>query len=402
MSTASYNNIRVNEGCAIGTIIAFAGDAGSIPRGWVACDGRLYDGDDYDQLYAILGNFYGGDAPNFRVPKLAGATADIHTNHTNVQPGVNMPQAYKDYIDNTAGAPNSDYIAVNSESSFDLRVEIIPDQADTRLSCVVEDITLNTPFYSGIVAFVPRLLGDHHFGTHSHGGTYKSVNRDPTIYGLQTSGGAPEGTTYSQSNDVKNYPCESNGNNGYGPNNNGTSYTVVTGRSSGIGRITNGNQWGTGIKLHGSGYDLNSFATGHVQGADVGDSWTLPSNFPDTPGFSFPARNLIASGSDCIERSKTINGSLLVGGGGSGPFGYTVCLNSNSDTWQGGGFAHTHPSIQYDIEKGSIQAPNSIFVNNVSLGDVKPINSATEDVATILFESTAGVSANLIYIIRAY
>lgn len=395
MATASYNNIRVNEGCAIGTIIAFAGDSGSIPKGWVACDGRLYNGNDYDQLYAIIGNFYGGDAPNFRVPKLQGATADIHTSHTNVQPGTNMPQSYKDYVDDDAGAPNSDYITVNKESSFDLRVEIIPDQVDTRFSCVIEDITLNTPFYSGVVAFVPRLLGDHHFGTHSHGGTYKSVSRDPNIYGLTTSGTPPAGVTYSLSNNVKNYPCESNGNNGYGPNNNGTSYTVVTGRTSGIGRITTGNQWGTNIKLHGSGYDLNSYATGHVQGADVGDNWTLPTNFPGTPGFSFPARNLIASGSDCVEKSKTINGI-------GGPFGYTVCLNNNSDTWAGGGFAHSHSSVTYDIEEGSIQAPNTIFINNVSLGDVKPINSAVEDIATILFESTTGVSANLIYIIRAY
>ena len=77
MPSESYNNVRVNEGCAIGTIIAFAGGVGSVPKGWLPCDGRLYNGSDgsngqvrgYDQLYAVIGNRYGGDAPNFKVPK---------------------------------------------------------------------------------------------------------------------------------------------------------------------------------------------------------------------------------------------------------------------------------------------------------------------------------------------
>ena len=423
MPSESYNNVRVNEGCAIGTIIAFAGGVGAVPRGWLPCDGRLYNGSPdtgYDQLYAVIGNRYGGDSPNFKVPKLQGATADLKAGYAN-QPGGGAPAEYEQYLGYENGTPNTnvneDFRAVNTESTFDLRVEILPVE-ETRFSCIVEDITLNEPSFSGTISFVPRLLGDHHFGIHSHGGTYPSIKRDPQLFGLRIDGAADEGVSFSQSEDVKNYPCESNGNYGYGPDNTGCSYVVVAGNTSGIGSISNininnsndqvnyGNNvfWGTSNKSTGSGnYGTNIFAQGHVQGADVGESWNLPSNFPDSPDFSFPARNKIDPfNSNCRDRVISRIGYTEPDEANAGTdyFGYPVCLNNNNDTW--GGFAHTHPTVTYDINMGSVKAPSTIFINNVTIGDVQPVNSAFEEVANIVFDATEGVSANLLYIIRAY
>ena len=152
-------------------------------------------------------------------------------------------------------------------------------------------------------------------------------------------------------------------------------------------------------------YGKNRFAQGHVQGADVGENWNLPSNFPDSPDFSFPARNLIDPfNSNCRDRVLTRSGYTTpdedTSSNPSGIFGYPVCLNNNNDTWSG--FAHDHPTVTYDINIGSIKSSNTIFINNVTIGDVKPVNSAFTEVANIVFDSTEGVSANLLYIIRAY
>lgn len=51
---------------------------GFIPRGWVACDGRLLQVRDHQALYSVVGNTYGGDGKiNFAVPNLNGR-APIH------------------------------------------------------------------------------------------------------------------------------------------------------------------------------------------------------------------------------------------------------------------------------------------------------------------------------------
>lgn len=60
----------------IGEIRVFS--FGFIPRGWVACDGRLLQVRDHQALYSVVGNTYGGDGKiNFAVPNLNGR-APIH------------------------------------------------------------------------------------------------------------------------------------------------------------------------------------------------------------------------------------------------------------------------------------------------------------------------------------
>jgi len=44
------------------------------PRGWIKCDGALLPIQQYDTLYALIGNKFGGDGrTNFGVPNLQGA-----------------------------------------------------------------------------------------------------------------------------------------------------------------------------------------------------------------------------------------------------------------------------------------------------------------------------------------
>ena len=59
---------RVYTSTPIGIIQAFSGT--TIPRGFLLCDGQSYAVKDYPDLYAVIGNTYGGDTENFNVPNL--------------------------------------------------------------------------------------------------------------------------------------------------------------------------------------------------------------------------------------------------------------------------------------------------------------------------------------------
>lgn len=43
-----------------------------VPQGWLPCDGSIYTVAQYQVLYAVVGNQYGGDSKNFAVPDLCG------------------------------------------------------------------------------------------------------------------------------------------------------------------------------------------------------------------------------------------------------------------------------------------------------------------------------------------
>lgn len=52
----------------LGTVLSFAGQ--TAPNGYLLCDGKSYAVADYPDLYAVIGNTYGGDSTNFNVPNL--------------------------------------------------------------------------------------------------------------------------------------------------------------------------------------------------------------------------------------------------------------------------------------------------------------------------------------------
>ena len=52
----------------LGTVLSFAGQ--TAPHGYLLCNGASYKVADYPDLYAVIGNTYGGDSTNFNVPNL--------------------------------------------------------------------------------------------------------------------------------------------------------------------------------------------------------------------------------------------------------------------------------------------------------------------------------------------
>ena len=63
-----------DNGVPVGTIISFAAGSTKVPEGWLLCDGTEYDGNlpEYQQLYSIIENTWGGTGTAFNVPELRG------------------------------------------------------------------------------------------------------------------------------------------------------------------------------------------------------------------------------------------------------------------------------------------------------------------------------------------
>lgn len=68
-----YNDANIKaeiakNGTPVGCIFPFAGI--NLPVGYLLCNGASYKVADYPDLYAVIGNTYGGDTVNFNVPNL--------------------------------------------------------------------------------------------------------------------------------------------------------------------------------------------------------------------------------------------------------------------------------------------------------------------------------------------
>jgi hypothetical protein len=73
VNVSTINAISVLDlGNPVGTIISFA--AWNPPAGYLRCDGQSYPIATYPRLYSVIGNTYGGTAPNFNVPDCLGKT----------------------------------------------------------------------------------------------------------------------------------------------------------------------------------------------------------------------------------------------------------------------------------------------------------------------------------------
>lgn len=59
-------------GAPIGMVVSYSGPAGSVPTGWLLCDGASYDVNLYPELFALIGTAYGSDPNRFKVPDLRG------------------------------------------------------------------------------------------------------------------------------------------------------------------------------------------------------------------------------------------------------------------------------------------------------------------------------------------
>ncbi len=177
----------------IGTVMPWGGQSSfgnlpnNIPTGWIVCDGRTFEANDFPLLASMIGNTYGPtddsivgnfpdyeDGDTFRVPNLNGRSmVDLEKSYlqdSKYQFG--QPDAESvigDLIsdDGTGVTPPTIYSA-DTDLTFQL------DPIDT-MAGKIQGITLNDPTWSRTYYTIGRKLGMDHTPGHKHKGQYTTA-----------------------------------------------------------------------------------------------------------------------------------------------------------------------------------------------------------------------------------
>lgn len=126
----------------LGTVLSFAGQAR--PNGYLLCDGASYKVTDYPDLYAVIGNTYGGDSTNFNVPNLVDASQSpaptmiyiIKAFHTNEGVDSDTGSGEENKIDSIS--VNGSPVSIDENKNVDITVPDAYD--DTALVQRISDI----------------------------------------------------------------------------------------------------------------------------------------------------------------------------------------------------------------------------------------------------------------------
>ena len=177
----------------VGTIMPWGGQSSSgnnpnnIPTGWIACDGRTFEANDYPLLASMIGNTYGPtdtsivgnfpdfeDGDTFRVPNLNGRSMiDLEKSYLlDAKYQFGQPDAEEkigDLIsdDGTGVTPPTIYSA-----DTDLQFQL--DPIDT-MAGKIQNIALNDPTWSKTYYTIGRKLGIDHTPGHKHKGQYTTA-----------------------------------------------------------------------------------------------------------------------------------------------------------------------------------------------------------------------------------
>jgi len=103
-----------------GSIIAFGGPKNKIPKGWVVCDGKLYNRADtaYKKLFNAIGVSWGGDGVNkFAVPDLRGLFLRGVSEKSNVDPDTLLRTKSRPDLNSSGNGGN----AVGSKQQDDIK-----------------------------------------------------------------------------------------------------------------------------------------------------------------------------------------------------------------------------------------------------------------------------------------
>ena len=388
-----YNQLRSLKGTSIGTITAWSGDIGSLPPGWVACNGTSLSITNYPELFAVIGYQYGGSDETFLSPKLLDkAIADYHPSHTNI-PGIDLNT---DFV-SRMGVDTAN-LTTGKTSNVDLYVNLTPVN---NLTGKISGIDINPSGYSDDISVIPRVLGDHHIASHSHqGSTPSAIPTSQYAESCQsndiTNCSVVELITYGRCqddcDDLVYWPSEANGNLEW------SSFVTPSGPSS-------ANTMGISIRSGGP-FTVDSGAVNGWPSDYILGQFTLQNT---------PNKNYMIPEDDTLQDGANQNGThpYPVHLNHSGVnFGGVPARNTattgnavNSGGSQTPNFSfggHDHPTLSYSITLGNIRAPNVLSTTQISTGSVTPINNAVKDIASVRMENINTPSLSIIYIIRAY
>ena len=357
---ATYNSQRTMRGTAIGTIIPWTGDTSDIPAGWIRCIGQELEVSDYPLLYEVIGTKYGGVTnQTFVLPAPQGRNiADFHSTMVN---NFTIPPEFAALI----GLDGSNSTNTVRTTDIDLYAEF--NRKVNNLLGFVNEVSLNEPNYFDTITTVGRVLSDGHLATHSHPKTFGD-NAAYDVAGTPTSWAeaCEQGGDQCDSERIvhvseQNNPADERQRLAFfdGSRNNGEN----VGRPGGSVSIPRG--WAARYNPGNAADQTGNLFYNYV------DENTMDTYSSIEDNWSYAA---VATNSSQVNWVQNDN-NFLVG--------------------------HTHPPMFYSLNKGTMNVPATILTENVSMGDMAPINEQNEGIGDVEFDMRSG-TLTIQYLIRAY
>lgn len=381
---AKYNEVRRMRGLPIGTIIPWAAESSAIPTGWLVCNGRNSDIDEYPLLYECIGNVYGGTAGStFKVPALTNnqkGIVDIYEGyfyHLSNGTGGNGSWNYSggakpanigipsrpeyttksdDPFWSLVGGGNNGNESANTQSTWQSTIDLVGEfSGSPDFLATYDDITITEGSYFGISIYNSYNLMDYHMTMHSHG----IANESST-----------ETTSYNHDSPGQAVHCP------------GSGWPVESCKMVCVQtpclRVRNGLNY-----ANNSGQLNDSFSKWSSPSAGGGSILPVPGGETASGGY-YPGDGRCGGNMTCASFSGNDK----------------ITFTSLSSDEKGDSQPHNHTSSQFDFEADfSVTSPG--IVNNVKINTVKIVNSSGENFGNIS-ATTVTPTLDMVFIIRAY
>ena len=435
----SYNRIKAAKASPIGTLMPWTGSTSesalspdAIPKGWVVCNGAQLKAKDYPLLAQVLGNLYG---PVVEVGAPFVGISNSYPNYTD-DDVFNLPtlnqQALIDLESNQLTPDElqviGTYVSLNGYDSQNQPVSNVLSYIDVQFQAAVESelsgkikgISLEDPSFFDTIRTIPRKLGVEHTASHTHprpdNSFYPSVELGGGYLGLFEPGyfevASSEYTTGGDVGHTNAEPLADRFNPGtvrhtkYDATVNSlpdmNTFRNFSEDSDKIPAIPTVNrtvaQYGNTVEYQ----DDNSCIVNTQEPA-------VTAPFPP-PGIYLGQRNYYSS-TDVpgFRRGEGLFDSLTTApedyygvpdtaAGRDAP--YPVTLNHGADAFASNSLgSHNHFTVDLTMTKGQMDLPGTILINNMTTGNVEPIN-VDRGLSVQINPNTP--SLTVLYIIRAY
>jgi len=431
----SYNRIKASKASPIGTIMPWTGSTSesalspdSVPKGWIVCNGGQIRAKDYPVLAQVLGNLYGpvveagqpfvgisnsypsyNDDDVFNLPLLnQQVLIDLESNLLTGQE-LSIFGQYVSLNGFEGQQPVSNVLSY-IDAQFTSNVE-------AELSGKIKGISIEDPSFFDTIRTIPRKLGIEHTAPHTHprptNSFYPSVELAGSYLGVFEAGRFDvQDNEYGTGSDAGLTNIEPLADS-YNP---GTiTWTAYDPSATSLVDCNNHQHFGAASDVipivptvdrvvstyaFTNEYVDDNSCTSQVQQPAV----TAP--FPP-PGSYLGQRNFYVSEQVPLARRgsgvvpPTTDPNDYYGAVGVGrDYPYPVTLNHNGDAFTSNSLgSHNHFTIDISMTKGQMNIPTTILINNMTTGNIEPIN-VNRALSVQVNPNTPSLVT--LYIIRAY
>ena len=438
---ANYNRIKAQKASPIGTIMPWTGSSSTsdlssdaIPKGWVVLRGQQLRAKDYPLLAQVIGNLYGPVAepgqpfvgisnsyPNydeddvFNLPRLSEVSL-IDLEGSLIEPATQF--IIGQYI-STNGVEGEQPLT-NVLSYIDINFSV---DVSSELAGKIKGIDFEEPAYFDTIRTIPRKLGTEHIASHTHsrppGGFYPSVELGGGYLGLYEAGLFDiQDSEFVTGSDIGMNPSEAQADRFNPGTITHTKYDETVNSLPSVNNFRNFSEESDVIPAvpnvnrtvaqYGNTLEYQDDNSCIVNDAAVQEP-AVTAPFPP-PGIYLGQRNYYTStdipgfrrGEGLYDNITTAEedyyGAPATAAGRDAP--YPVTLNHGADAFASSSLgSHNHFTIDLTMTQGQMDLPGTILINNMTTGNVEPIN-VDRGLSVQINPNTP--SLTVLYIIRAY